>query len=133
MLATSERTAYAISLSGGEAHDGPEGENLLVAVGERPILTDLAMDKAYSGVNIRIISETLNFNPIVPPKSNSKEPWDYDKEKYKQRNKIERLFERIKRRFRKVFTRYDKLDVIYLAFVYFALIVEYLKFSVNTP
>ena len=35
--------------------------------------------------------------PVVPPKSNRKDPWDYDKELYKQRNQVERLFRRIKR------------------------------------
>ena len=39
-----------------------------------------------------------------------------------QRN-VERLFRRIKR-FRRIFTRYDKLDIIFLAFVFFALIVD---------
>ena len=52
-----------------------------------------------------------------------KEQWDYDKELYKQRNQVERLFRRLKR-FRRIFTRYDKLDVVFLAFVYFALIVD---------
>ena len=61
----------------------------------------------------------------VPPKSNRKDPWDYDKELYKQRNQVERLFRRIKR-FRRIFTRYDKLDIIFLAFVFFALIVDVL-------
>ena len=45
------------------------------------------------------------------------------KELYKQRNQVERLFRRIKR-FRRIFTRYDKLDVIFLAFIYFALVFD---------
>ena len=122
-----------MSLTGGELHDAPVGESLLSAVGEQFITTDLVMDKAYCGENMRITAEILGFNPIVPPKSNYKQPWAYDKEKYKLRNRIERLFGRIKRRFRKVFTRYDKLDVVYLAFIHFALIIEILKISVNTP
>ena len=65
----------------------------------------------------------LFYMPVVPPKSNRKDPWDYDKELYKQRNQVERLFRRIKR-FRRIFTRYDKLDVIFLTFGYFALIVD---------
>ena len=65
----------------------------------------------------------LGYTPIVPPKRNRTNPWDYDKQLYKQRNQIERLFRRIKR-FRRIFTRFDKLDVIFLAFVYFALIVD---------
>ena len=44
---------------------------------------------------------------------------------------VERLFRRIKG-FRRVFTRFDKLDVVYTFFVYSALIVDALN-SVNTP
>ena len=63
------------------------------------------------------------YSPVVPPKSNRKEPWKYDKERYKQRNAIERYFLRLKR-FRKIFTRYDKLDVLFSGFIYFAMIVD---------
>ena len=97
------------------------------------ITTDLAADKAYSRKNVFNTAEILNYNLVVPPQRNYIDQWKYDKEKYKQRNKIERLFGRIKTRFRRVFTRYDKLDIIYITFVYFALIVEMLKLSVNTP
>jgi transposase len=90
------------------------------------------MDKAYGGENLRIIAQELNYNVIVPPKSNAKQPREYDKEKHKRRNMVERLFCKIKTRYRKVFTRYDKLDVIYLAFVFLALITEKL-FYANTP
>ena len=60
---------------------------------------------------------------VVPSKSNRKNPWDYDKELYKQRNQVEKLSRRIKR-FRRIFTCYDKLDVIFLSFVYFALVID---------
>ncbi|MDR2887271.1 MAG: IS5/IS1182 family transposase, partial [Bacteroidales bacterium] len=63
------------------------------------------------------------FIPIVPPKSNRINPWEYDKERYKRRNEVERLFRRLKR-FRRVFTRYDKLDVMFLCTLTFALIVD---------
>ena len=56
-------------------------------------------------------------------KSNRKSPWDYNKQLYKQRNQVERLFRRIKR-FRRIFTRYDKLDSVFLAFICFAFIVD---------
>ena len=53
---------------------------------------------------------------------------------YRRRNEIERLFRRLKG-FRRIFSRFDKLDVVFLAFFYFALIVEALRYlnSVNTP
>ena len=70
---------------------------------------------------------------MVPPRSNRLEPWQYDKAMYRRRNEIERLFRRLKG-FRRIFSRFDKLDVVFLAFLYFALIVEALRLnSVNTP
>ncbi|MCL2610210.1 MAG: IS5/IS1182 family transposase, partial [Defluviitaleaceae bacterium] len=66
------------------------------------------------------------FNPIVPPKSNRINPWDYDKEIYKKRNEIERLF-RILDGFRRIFVRFEKLDTMYMGFVKFALIYVAIK------
>ncbi len=83
----------------------------------------LLMDRAYEGDETRALAVELGYIPIVPPKSNRKDPWAYDKELYKQRNQVERLFCRIKR-FRRIFTRYDKLDLIFFTFVYFALIID---------
>ena len=63
--------------------------------------------------------------PIVPPRKNRKLPWQYDTKLYKCRNEDERFFLRIKR-FRKVFTHYDKLDIIYFSIVTLALIFDVL-------
>ena len=68
----------------------------------------------------------MGFMPVVPPKSNRKEPWDYDKELYKTHNEVERLFRRIKG-FRRIFTRYEKLDIMFIAFITFTLIVDAIK------
>jgi hypothetical protein len=43
-----------------------------------------------------------------------------------RRSEIERLFRRLKG-FRLIFSRFDKLDVVFLAFLNFALIVEALR------
>lgn len=62
----------------------------------------------------------------MPPKSNRITPWEYDRERYKRRNQIERLFRRLKG-FRRIFSRFEKLDVMFVAFIHFALIVEGLR------
>src|SRR3989304_3499689 len=54
------------------------------------------------------------------------QPWLYDKALYRKRNEVERLFRRLKG-FRRIFSRFDKLDVVFLAFLNFALIVETLR------
>jgi len=81
------------------------------------------MDKAYEDDKTRSVAIENNFSPVVPPKSNRKEPWTYDKKLYKKRNEIERFFRRIQE-YRRVFTRYEKLDVMYLGVWVFAMIVE---------
>jgi transposase len=73
----------------------------------------------------------LCFQAVVPPKANTVDKWEYDEELYKNRNEIERFFRRIKA-FRAVFTRYDKLDIIFSASVIFASIIILLR-CVNTP
>ena len=56
---------------------------------------------------------------VIPPKKNRVEPRDYDENLYADRNKIERLFNRLKH-YRRVATRYDKLGRNYLSFVHLA-------------
>ncbi len=81
------------------------------------------MDKAYEDNATRSLAKAQGFRPMVPPKSNRKKPWKYNKEVYKNRNEVERFFLRIKR-FRRVFTRYDKLDVIYIGILTLAMIFD---------
>jgi transposase len=66
------------------------------------------------------------MTPVVPPKSNRKNPWNYDKELYKCRNIVERLFRRLKE-YRKIFTRYDTLEVMFLSYIYWGLAVVGLR------
>ena len=81
------------------------------------------MDLAYEDEATRQIALNSGFVPVVPPKKNRKSPWEYDKKLYKRRNEIERYFLRLKR-FRKVFTRYDKLDIVFLAVISMAMILD---------
>jgi len=123
MVAASDRDGVIFSLSAGNCGDAPEGRGLLRQFGPVDHPVHLLMDRAYEGDETRTLATELGYVPVVPPKSNRKNPWNYDKELYKQRNQVERLFRRLKR-FRRIFTRYDKLDVIFLSFIYFALVVD---------
>ncbi len=88
------------------------------------------MDRAYEGEATRQCVRDLRATPVVPPKRNRTTPWPYDRGKYKQRNEVERLFRRLKG-FRRIFSRFDKVDVVFGFFIHFALIFEALR-SVNT-
>ena len=86
----------------------------------------ILMDKAYEGNETRQLVLDLGMIPVVPPKSNRLDPWEYDRELYNKRNEVERLFRRLKG-FRRIFSRFEKLDVIFLALINFVLIVETLR------
>lgn len=78
------------------------------------------MDKGYTDKKTRGTVRKLHAIPVVPPKSNTLRPWKYDKRIYKKRNEIERLFHHLKN-FRRIATRYDKLDIVFRSFVAFGL------------
>ena len=111
-------------------HDSSAGIALLDSFHKLSEQKYILMDRAYEGEPMREKAIEKELFPIVPPKINRKKPWAYDKEKYKQRNEIERYFLRLKR-FRKIYTRYDKLDVLFCGFIYFAMIID--AICVNTP
>jgi transposase len=84
------------------------------------------MDRAYQGDETLQLALELGFTPVVPPNPQRLRPWEYDRAMYRKRNEVERLFRRLKG-FRRIFSRFDKLDVMFMAFVHFALIFEALR------
>ena len=83
-------------------------------------------DKAY---DIDAFRENLNkkgIQPVIPSKSNRLNPTAHDKHIYKERNIVERFFQKIKR-FRRIATRYDKTARMYLSGVMFVSILLALK------
>jgi transposase len=126
-VVANEALPIARCLSPGSAADDPVGQQLMEQVPEE-IRKDkpLIMDKAYEGDACRAKAKECGMEPVVPPKSNRLVPWEYDKELYKGRNVVERNFRNIKE-FRRVFARYDKLDITYNAVVSFANIVVFMR------
>jgi transposase len=84
------------------------------------------MDRAHEGDDTRQLALDLGYVRVVPAKSNRLDPWEYDKAMYRKRNEVERLFCRLKG-FRRVFSRFDKLDVMFTGFIHLALIVDALR------
>ena len=126
MVAASARCAIGFSLSPGQDGDAPQGRELLRSIPELPMGCHLIMDRAVDGDETRQLALDLGFFPVVPPKCSRLEPWQYKKAMYRRRNEIERLLRRLKG-FRRIFSRFDKLDLVVIAFIYFALIVEALR------
>jgi putative transposase len=70
--------------------------------------------------------EAMGAKAVIPSIKSRKIQRDYDKVLYKERNRIERFFSKLKY-FRRVATRYDKLDLTYGSFVCLAAICIWLK------
>ena len=83
----------------------------------------MIMDRAYEGDETRQLVFDLGMQPVVPPKRHRVSPWEYDQEMYKKRNEVERLFRRLKG-FRRIFSPFDKLNLMFMFFIHFALITD---------
>ena len=120
-MTANEKIAVELTLSAGQLHDAPQGRILIETVGKQDSVIPLIMDRAFEDDHTRYIAQMLKFEPVVPPKSNRTNPWGYDKELYKKRNEVERFF-RLIQGFRRIFCRFEKLDIMYLAFIQLALV-----------
>ncbi len=96
MVAADARTAITFALSPGQASDAVEGRKLLGGIGPLPVPLHLVMDGAYEDNQTLQLALDFGFIPVIPPRSNRLEPWQYDKAMYRRRNEIERLFRRQK-------------------------------------
>jgi transposase len=99
-------------LTAGQVNDCTQAIALL---GERKAEAVLA-DKGYDADAIVEHIEAMGAVAVIPPKSNRKQQRPYNKELYKQRNRIERCFSRLKQ-FRRLATRYDKNRACFQSFV----------------
>ena len=103
----------AILLTGGEAHDCPVAERLIRRVKSAKRMLG---DKAYDSAELREELDERGTRPVIPNRSNRKQPFRFSKRLYKLRWRIEAAFNRLKD-FRRIATRYDRLARNYLASV----------------
>ncbi len=112
-------------LTAGQAGDAPVfGRLLEAAVAVAPV-GQVAADKAYDSDKIRAELAACGIGAVIPSNASRKQPIAHDAELYKGRNRVERLVGKAKQ-FRGVATRYDKLDIAYLAL--FHLVAAFIKF-----
>jgi len=83
-------------------------------------------DKGYDSDAFVETIQGSGATPVIPPRSNRKTPRDYDKDIYKERNLVERLFQKLKE-YRRVATRYERLAVNYMTMLNLVSILIWLK------
>ena len=108
-------------LTPGQRHDSKAAPELLNGVIAKAFLAD----KAYDSNKIIQAAQAQAMEVIIPSKANRKQQRALDTHRYKARHLIENLFQRMKV-FRRVATRYDKLDIRFLGFVHIAGIMKWL-------
>jgi len=88
-------------------------------------------DRGYDADAIREEIAKAHVEAVIPAKSNRRDPIPHDRVKYKWRNLVERLFNKLKN-WRRVATRYDKTRESYLGFVALASIKLWIPFVHET-
>ena len=98
------------------AHELIDGINADAAIADKGYDADHLTDRiADNGAAV-----------VIPPKRNRKVQRPYDVDLYKERNRIERFFNKLKQ-FRRIATRYDKLLANFMGFVKLAAIAIWLR------
>ena len=72
MVSADDKIVIGLRLSSGREDDSPNGKELIKDKGAVGIKIPLVMDRAYESEEKRSLCRELNYDPIVPPKSNSK-------------------------------------------------------------
>jgi transposase len=120
-------------LTGGERHEQIALEGLLDGGAirrsgrGRPRLRPrrLAGDKGYSSPTARRRLRQRRISPVIPTRKDQRPQPNFDREAYRERNKVERLINRLKQ-FRRIATRYEKRAANYLAMVNIGMIMLWL-------
>jgi transposase len=103
---------FELILAPGQDHDLTCADSLL----ENADPGALIGDKAFDADPLLSTLKRRGITPVIPPKANRKVKRDCDYALYRERNLIERFFNKIKH-FRAIATRYDKLARNFLAAV----------------
>ena len=102
-------------LTAGQVNDATQTDLLLEGVQTEHVIAD----KGYDTERVLEKIGELEAITVIPPRSNRKVQRDYDRELYKERNLIERTFNKLKR-FRRIATRYDRKAIYFKSFLYLA-------------
>ncbi len=114
-----------LELTPGQAGDAPHAADLLAGQ-RRGRVRAVVADRGYdSDADVRLVRR-LRARVVIPPLGCRTHRRRYSRRLYKGRNAVERFWQKAKQ-YRRVATRYDKLDTSYLAFVHLASVLVVLR------
>ena len=109
-------------LTGGEKAECQSAQNLI----QNHQAKALIADKGYDTDEVRSFLRSKKMKVVIPTKRNRKRQIPHDRKLYAERNLIERCFGKLKMH-RRIATRFDRNDTHYLAFLYLACSLLWLK------
>ena len=101
-------------LTGGQEHDVTQAAELISGIESEHVIAD----RAYDAQHFRESVIGSGAIPVIPPRSNRREPHSYDEYLYRERHLVECFIGKIKH-YRRIFSRFDKLANRYLGFLHF--------------
>jgi transposase len=107
----------------GQAHDAKGAAVLLTNLKRKSVVI---ADKGCDADWIRAHIRGQGAIPNIPNKANRTRRYRWYKQLYRERNLIERFFNKLKQ-FRRIATRYDKLGAAFFAFVQLAAVRIWLR------
>jgi transposase len=113
-------------LSPGQQADVSHAKALLAGVPAGSEVKAVIADKGYDSKAVVEAIQAMGAEAVIPSLSTRKEQRDYDKDRYKDRNLVERFWQKVKQ-FRRVATRYEKTGRNFLAFVQVASLMVLLR------
>ena len=113
VLADARGLPLRFDLTPGQAHDSRAAAGLLRNL---PADSFVLADKAYDADWIRALIEGQDAVANIPDRANRKQAHAFSPTLYRERNRVERLFNRLKQ-CRRIATRYEKLAANFCAMI----------------
>lgn len=110
-----------LRISAGNTNDIVLAAELVTAAGP---IKKLIADRGYDADHLRGLLVRQGTKPIIPSTASRRAPLPYEKQTYKQRNRVERMWCRLKD-WRRIATRYDKLARNFLSAAYLAAVFSF--------
>lgn len=111
-----------VLLTPGQRHDSTQAEALVDGFTFEKVLAD----RGYAGAAFIAYLHERGCEAVIPPHQRAKLKREYDTWVYRERHLIECCFNKLKH-FRRIFSRFDKLDRSFLGFVQFVCALVWLR------
>ena len=118
----------AVAIGPGQEHETKKFEPLMQRLETGPLtgsIGRLSGDKGYSSQAIRDWLNERNIQDVIPRRGNEHQDELFDRDRYRQRNIVERTIGWLKE-FRRIATRYEKLATHFLGMINLVTILQYI-------